>query len=56
MLTVVREIALTICTDLTVNILANVMQTIPTCAIHGLVNAIAKLDGVAVFAIGRVPS
>lgn len=55
-LTVVREIALTICTDLTVNLLANAMQTIPTCAIHGLVNAIAKLDGVAVFAIGRVLS
>lgn len=55
-LTVVREIALTICTDLTVKILANAMQTTPICAIRGVVNAIAKLDGVAAFAIGRVLS
>lgn len=54
--TVVREIARTICMDRTVTIRANVMLTIRKCVIHGPVNAIVNLDGVAVFVIGLVLS
>lgn len=53
---VLREIVPTICMDLTVKKLVNVMVTTRICVIHGPVNVIARLDGVAVFVTDRARS
>lgn len=53
---VVKGYALTICTVLTVTILANVMPITQICVIRGPVNAIVKLDGVAAFVTDLVLS
>lgn len=53
---VVKEIVPTICMDLTVKKIANVMETIRTCVIHGLENVTVNPDGVAVFVTDLVLS
>ncbi len=55
-LIVVKEIVPRICMDPTVKTLANAIKTIRICVIHGRVNVIVKLAGVAVFVIVHVHS